>query len=305
MLTIRSYGSIFNIGHKAINEIFLDDVVVEEKIDGSQFSFYRTGDQVFCRSKGTEINVKAPEKMFSKAVEWVVNNKLTLKEGYTYRGEYLRNEKHNSIKYDRTPKNNIIIFDIDTDEQNYLTHQEKCAEAERLGLETVPLIFSGKIETLEKLKSMINRTSILGDVKIEGVVVKNYGRFGREKKILMGKFVSEEFKELHDKEWGKTSPAKVDVLEEIISSLNNEAIWKKAVQHMRDDGKIAGKVTDIGPLMRELSVDIKKETTDFVAKKLTEWAMPKVIRAVSNGFPQWYKKILLETGTNLNEQRLD
>ena len=35
----HSYPSIFALGHRALAELFLDPVVVEEKVDGSQFSF--------------------------------------------------------------------------------------------------------------------------------------------------------------------------------------------------------------------------------------------------------------------------
>ena len=37
--TIRSYSSPFNLGHKALAVLFSGSVTVQEKIDGSQFSF--------------------------------------------------------------------------------------------------------------------------------------------------------------------------------------------------------------------------------------------------------------------------
>jgi len=36
---LHSYPSVYAIGHKAIEEIFLGPVLIEEKIDGSQFSW--------------------------------------------------------------------------------------------------------------------------------------------------------------------------------------------------------------------------------------------------------------------------
>ena len=36
---MRSYPKIYNLGHKYLEELFLDDVLIEEKIDGSQISF--------------------------------------------------------------------------------------------------------------------------------------------------------------------------------------------------------------------------------------------------------------------------
>lgn len=38
-MSVSSYGSLHTIGHRAIADIFHGDVVVQEKIDGSQISF--------------------------------------------------------------------------------------------------------------------------------------------------------------------------------------------------------------------------------------------------------------------------
>ncbi len=43
------------------------------------------------------------------------------------------------------------------------------------------------------LYALLEKESILGG-KVEGIVVKNYARFGKDKKVLMGKYVSEQGK---------------------------------------------------------------------------------------------------------------
>ena len=35
----HSFPSVYAVGHAALADLFLDDVIVEEKVDGSQFSF--------------------------------------------------------------------------------------------------------------------------------------------------------------------------------------------------------------------------------------------------------------------------
>ena len=86
---IASYPSIYNLGHKAVLDIFSSPVTVQEKVDGSQFSFgvfEVNGESVLrCRSKGAEVNVFAPDKMFSKAVESVKAREHLLVPGWTYR----------------------------------------------------------------------------------------------------------------------------------------------------------------------------------------------------------------------------
>jgi len=205
----HSYPSIFAIGHRALAELLLDPVIVEEKVDGSQFSFgvfdQENGERVIrCRSKGAQLNIVAPEKMFAEAVGVVQS--LDLHPGWTYRAEYLKKPKHNALAYDRIPEKHLIVFDINTGHEEYMPYTRKAEECARLGLEIVPLVFEGRIENIEHFRSMIDRTSALGGQKVEGVVVKNYQRFGPDKKVLMGKFVSEAFKEVHAAEWKAANP---------------------------------------------------------------------------------------------------
>lgn len=49
---INSYPSIYSLGHRYISELFSGPVVIQEKIDGSQFSFGNLNGKLFCRSKG-------------------------------------------------------------------------------------------------------------------------------------------------------------------------------------------------------------------------------------------------------------
>lgn len=73
-MNIRSYPKVYNLGHKAIVELFDDEVTVEEKIDGSQFSFglVKGEDNKYklqCRSHHQIIDMSNVPKMFGKAVE--------------------------------------------------------------------------------------------------------------------------------------------------------------------------------------------------------------------------------------------
>ena len=65
----HSYPSPKAIGHAMVRDLFEGPVVVEEKIDGSQFSFGLIGGQLRVRSKGVEINTLSPEPLFNRAIE--------------------------------------------------------------------------------------------------------------------------------------------------------------------------------------------------------------------------------------------
>jgi len=82
----HSYPSIYALGHAAIAELLTVPVNVEEKIDGSQFSFGVFEGGIRIRSKGKAMPIDAPEKMFALAAKWVSDNVAALHYGWTYRG---------------------------------------------------------------------------------------------------------------------------------------------------------------------------------------------------------------------------
>jgi hypothetical protein len=298
-MNLHSYPKVYAIGHAAVQELFNGPVLVEEKVDGSQFSFGAVSSEgevlrLQMRSHGAEVFVDGTEKMFNHAVASCVEMLGELHAGWTYRVEYLQKPKHNNLCYGRVPAKHMILFDINTGDEIYLSRAEKEAEAARLGLEIVPVLFEGTIADPQTLLSLLDRESCLGGAKIEGIVVKNYIQFGRDKKVLMGKFVSEAYKETASKSWSAANPTLGDVIEMIIATLRSEARWEKALQKLRDLGQLKGEPADIGPLIKAAQADIKAEETEFIQAKLYEFALPRILRASTSGLPEWYKRKLLE-----------
>lgn len=288
----HSYPSIFALGHRYVADLLKEPVLVEEKIDGSQFSFGLFEDGIRCRSKGAQLNIIAPEKMFQKAVDWVKT--LPLHEGWTYRAEYVAKPKHNVLVYDRVPEKNIIIFDINTGHEAYMAYSAKQEEASRIGLEVVPHLYGGMIEDVSIIRGLLDTISCLGGQKIEGVVIKNYSRYGQDKKVLMGKFVSEKYKEVHQREWKDGNPRQKDIVNRIIEKYKTPARWQKALQHLREDGKIEDSPRDIGLLIKEVWPDIEKECKMEIMEELYKWAENHLRRGVIGGLPEWYKQVLME-----------
>lgn len=73
-----------------------------------------------------------------------------------------------------------------------------------------------------------------------------------------------------------------------------KARWLKAIQHLREKGALKDGPEDIGPLMRELSTDLHAEEAVWIAEKLFEAFWKQIAKGVSNGFPDFYKKLLAE-----------
>lgn len=289
----NSYPKVYNLGHPALASLLDGDVVVEEKIDGSQFSFGMFDGVLRCRSKGKEQVVGAPDKMFESAIATITNLAQKLTPEWCYRGEFLNKPKHNALAYDRVPAQNIILFDINTAAETYLAPSEKAEVAAALGLEVVPRLALAAF-SIEAVKQLLNTTSCLGGQKVEGIVVKNYNRFGRDGKVLMGKYVSEAFKEVHGREWATTNPGSNDILERLQLKYTTPARWAKAVQHLAEKGQLKNEPSDIGSLIKEVQSDVVAECRAEIAEELLNWALPKVIRGVTAGLPQWYKTKLLE-----------
>ena len=291
-MMINSYSTIFAIGHRAAQPLLEVPCIVEEKIDGSQFSFQRIEDEVKMRSKGAEV-FAGQGGMFEEASH-IEADYANMVEGYIYRCEYLQKPKHNVLKYDRVPQGNLIVFDVEHSD-GFAPPEEKKELAAVLKLETVPVLYQG-IVTLEVLQGLLERESVLGGPKIEGVVIKpvGYSLWGVDKKVLMAKYVSEAFKETHRKEWKSDSGGNKDVIALLVASLNTEARWQKAVQHLREAEKLENSPRDIGPLMLEMKYDTLLEEKDFIAEKLLGWALPQLKQALGRGLPEWYKQKLME-----------
>lgn len=296
-MSVPSYASPYAIGHAAIPDLFDGPVVVQEKVDGSQISFrLNESGEVEVRSKGAQLHVVAPDKMFAAGVATVMGIASLLTPGLVYRGEYLQRPKHNALAYDRIPLKHIVLFDIEDrrkGEGHFFTPDELSVAAADLGLSTVPVLFAGVIGSPDMLRGFLDSLSCLGGAKIEGVVVKNYAKFTADKKVMMGKFVSEAFKEVHAAEWKGSHPTQGDVQQRLIESYRTPARWAKAVQHLREAGSLEGSPRDIGHLIKEVGVDVKKECEDEIKAALFAHFWPHIQRGITHGLPEWWKEQLL------------
>jgi hypothetical protein len=303
---IPSYPKVYNLGHAAIKDLFDGDVVVQEKVDGSQFSFALSGSEAdgpfpVMRSKGAPVFPGTADKLFAPAADTVLQLVDKLIPGWVYRGEVISKPKHNTLTYGRVPAGSVILFDVEVSDGTFMSPGELKDEADRLGLEAVPVIlelYDGKVPGdrvgVDHIRKLLELESCLGGCLIEGVVIKNHSRFGVDGKFLAGKHVSEAFKETHRKAWKESNPSKADVVEHLIEELRQPARWAKAVQHLRERGELTGTPRDIGPLIKEVQTDISAEEREYISERLLTWALPKVLRGASGGVAEWYKQQLLE-----------
>ena len=290
-----SFPKIWTIGTPQTTRLFIGQVEVTEKIDGSQFNFGKsTAGELILRSKGAAQSPATPDKLFRPVVDWAVSVQDKIPNGLMFHGETLCGPRHNTLQYGRVPMNHFMLYGVSNGtefQSDFKTLQQWAA---LLGCETVPLLGHFTIDKIddELLDKFMNRESALGNCKPEGFVVKNYAESyllgGQFVPLLMGKFVSEAFKEQHKVEW-KTG---TDHLETMKQAFRTEARWRKAIQHLRERGELQQAPQDIGPLMKELTVDFQTECEEEVKRLLWNHFRKDFVRVVVAGFPEWYKEQL-------------
>jgi hypothetical protein len=297
-MTIHSFPKIFALGEPYIKSIFNDEVEITEKIDGSQFVFGKINGELHMRSKGATLYKDNPEKMFKTAIDYILSIEHLLLNNIIYYSEYLRVPKHNVLSYGRTPTNNLMLFAMFDGTDNKFISDSTCLDdqANYLGIESVPIIHTGTFSA-DKIHYLLERESILGTQKIEGVVVKNYDQpfllGGQPIPLMAGKYVSEVFKEKHKANW-KGDHAGKGKWELFKDSYITEARWLKSIQHMRDSGLLTESPKDIGLLIKAIQEDIKEEEENNIKEFLWKEFGTELLRNSCHGFPEFYKKYLLE-----------
>jgi hypothetical protein len=286
------FPKIWALGSPQAARIFNGAVEITEKIDGSQFNFGTPHDgELILRSKGAVQSPATPDKLFRPVIDWVLSIQGKLPSGLMFHGETLCGVRHNTLQYGRVPKGNFMLYGISQGDKFTSEFSELQKWADVFGCETVPLLGTYDIKevTEDLIKQFMDRDSALGGCKPEGFVIKNYAESyllgGQFISVLAAKFVSEAFKEQHKMEW-KTGK---DHLEEMKQSFRTDARWMKAIQHLRDDGKLQYAPQDIGPLMKELAEDFVTEEAETVKNLLWNYYKKDFVRAAVGGFPEWYK----------------
>ncbi|MDP1722308.1 MAG: RNA ligase family protein [Candidatus Gottesmanbacteria bacterium] len=297
---IPAYPKIFSIGSPYIPHLFKGSVEVTEKIDGSQFTFGLDSQKnLLLRSKGKDLYIDDPEKMFQGAIDYVVAIGEKIKKQFPpetfFYTEFLSTPKHNVLPYARIPNNHLMVFAAYFAGTGFVDYKKLKVISDLLDLEVVPLLFEGEIKNVEELNHLLNRTSGLGGETVEGIVVKNYAQtvfIADQVFPSLGKFVREQFKERHKKEW-KRKEGK-GKWQTFLESFRTDARFRKSVQHLTEKGELSFTPADIGKLMVELKKDVIDEEKEAIKEELYTFFIDEILRKATAGFPEWYKEQLLK-----------
>lgn len=303
MKTVPTYTKILTLGASYTENALIGEVTIQEKVDGSQFSFGLNEDgEIVARSKSVNFHKDSPwPDMFNAAMEYVMSIEEKIKsqlpkDTYFY-CEYLQKPKHNTLKYARVPKNHIVIFDC-LQYGKWLNRADLEHYATLLDMDAVPVVATG-VFSVDDIKAIKMQQSFLGDEIMEGIVIKNYSQtvlLGGNIFPLFTKYVREDFKERHSIDWKVRQPK--DTLEGWIKGFQSEARWTKAVIHAKEQNKLENSPRDIGMLLKKIQVDIEEEEKETIKNYLYKCYKEEIMRHATKGFPMWYKDKLLDNVKN-------
>lgn len=294
---IKAFPKIFALGTDYIKDILDGEVEITEKIDGSQFGFGRLDGELFVRSKGAMLHFDAPNNMFKEAVEYIASIGHLIPDNMVFHAEYLQTPHHNSLQYERIPKNHLALFSVSDSTDKFYGYIDIKEWAEKFNIDVAPLIFKGIIKHTDEILEIVgSHKSYLGNAIAEGVVVKNYNKpfllGGQPIPVMSGKYVSEQFKEVHNG-WKEkhTGRGKWDVFKD---GYKTEARWLKAVQFLRDSGELTETPKDIGKLIARIMEDIEQEEKENIKTFLWSEFGKELLRTAVHGLPEFYKMWLLK-----------
>lgn len=281
-----AYPKIYRLGLEEVADVLSYTVEITEKIDGSAFGFGLVDGELVLQSKRTTLPANVVSGMFAGATAAVHAVRDKLRPGAFYWGETLEKPRHNKIAYRRVPRHHVALYGVLLDDR-YVAYETVKNEALRLGFDVVPLLFRGRIESLDRLDKIFEdfRESYLGGT-VEGIVIRPVGD-----PCPSAKLVKDEFKEVMQRKNKVVSQENKleDAVREFFESFATEARWVKAIQHLEDAGEITpNRPENIGAIIKEIQRDTLEEEENFIKENL--WILHKrmFLRTLTEKFPKWY-----------------
>lgn len=243
-MTFKKYPSIERLGHEDNLEILQHDqdtIVIEEKVDGGNGSFWLEGNDIHFGSRNRDLTLENDQKAFavqqielSKHLHSLKDAGICLNKDYIYYIEWMA---LHTIRYTDAP----FVIGIDIRQKRnmdlgaegsglFLGRELREKEFERLKIECVPLIWRGTVKELKKLNIQdLIPLSKYYNGKAEGLVIKNYQRKSRTgNHQLYAKIVREEFKEENKAVFGGLRNKESET-KKIVEKYCTEARIRKAV----------------------------------------------------------------------------
>lgn len=271
------YPEIERLGHEDNRDILLfdeDNIIIEEKVDGGNGSFWLDDDTglTYEGSRNRNLITDQDEKTFArqriKLRELLKDKKLN--SDYIYYIEWM--QKH-TINYTNAPE--VIGIDIrlkhSAKEEGcglFLGRETREQEFNRLGIENVPMIWRGTAKQLRETEIMtLIPKSKYYDGFAEGIVIKNYARKARSgNHQLYAKLVRDEFKECNKAVFGGVKNKESDTYK-IFEEFATDARIRKIILTLLNEEGMKLELPLMKYLPSRVTKDILKEEFGTIYEK--------------------------------------
>lgn len=212
------------------------EVVITEKLDGSNFRFTYTDSERFTFGSRNTYGDELNRDQFEKPIEYITENvdtdrisDLQSEHGkLTFFGEAML---PHTISYDWVETPMFVGFDVWSVESEIFLHSDHAREIfNGIGLEYTPVIDVVDAEELDPFGIEIP-SSVYYDGLAEGVVLKNHSTG------VYSKLVREEFKEKAKQTFGASSKQDLSDTELIVEQYITPARVRSVVHQLLDDGE--------------------------------------------------------------------
>jgi len=167
-------------------------IIVEEKIDGANVGIIGSKDEaeMFRLQKRGSLVEFSEHEQFKRFKAWTMeryNDLVKIRKPMIVYGEWVWATHH--IYYDSLP-DWFVCFDI-WDGSRYVDRSTKESICKDLGLEVIPLIYEGYVDSVLDIEKLLRGKSVYStDHDREGIVIKNYRKQMRCK-LVVPEFVKE------------------------------------------------------------------------------------------------------------------
>jgi hypothetical protein len=156
-----------DINDENLNQLFENEIVVFEDIQGSKLYVNWNGKSFTIKAKSISsepINLidLAMQKYYNKAVDYLnsLDDRIKglLNKNWWFCFEYFADNQPANIKYDKVPKNNLVLVSITKGNRFSYTTDEIEEYARLFDVDSIPIIFKGKLseKAIEAIKYFLH-----------------------------------------------------------------------------------------------------------------------------------------------------
>ena len=238
------YPHIERIGSDDVEGILEGTCYVFPKIDGTNASVWLEDGVLNCGSRRRELSLESDNAGFCAYIDkfpFALSDLLVANPTWTLYGEWL--VPHTLKTYREDAWRKFYIFDVfDNLTGKFVPYDTYALILDEHDLTYIPLMVSVDNPTEEWLTKKLDANTYLvedGKGYGEGIVVKNYDFVNGYGRTTWLKFVRNEFKEHHGKEWGAPKVSmKNGVEQDIASEYITAGRVEKVAEKMRESGSV-------------------------------------------------------------------